>query len=341
MNARYGPMGENELLPIPDDAGPSPRSGCDLARVWPPLPIDEWRETFTTLQLWTQVVGKIKLASTPATNHWWNVALHLTSRGLSTLPMFHGSRIFQIDFDLIDHQLVISASTGESRRFHLVSLSVARFHQQTMDALRELGLDVSIHATPVELPEVIPFAQDEVHRAYDPVYAEQYWQILLQVERVLGLFRARFIGKVSPIHFFWGAGDLAVTRFSGRPAPEHRGGVPNCPAWVMTEAYSHEVISCGFWPGGQGADAAFYAYAYPEPAGLRDQAIDVGGAYYDAALGEFILPYESMRRAQDPEATLLRFLQRTYEVAADLAGWDRAGLERTGAPRSPYPGRGA
>jgi Family of unknown function (DUF5996) len=326
MSARVGPD-ETAPLPIPDDGAAAP-----AVPAWPPLPLDEWRETCATLQLWTQVVGKVKLACTPVVNHWWNVTLRLTCRGLTTQPVFHGTRPFQIDLDLIDHQLVISTATGDSRRFHLASLSVARFYEQTMAALRDLGLEVSIHPTPVELPEVIPFAEDDRHRTYDPVYAAQFWQILLQASRVLGEFRARFIGKVSPVHFFWGASDLAVTRFSGRPAPEHPGGIPNCPDWVTREAYSHEVSSCGFWPGGFGVDAAFYAYAYPEPAGFRDAAIDVDGASYHADLGEFLLPYEVMRRAPDPDATLLRFLQRTYEAAADLGGWDRARLERREAP---------
>ena len=312
----------------------APRDGA--AAVWPPLHLDEWRDTFATLQLWTQVVGKIRLGSTPATNHWWNIALHLTSRGLTTTPMFHGARVFQIDLDLVDHRLAITTAEGETRGFALESLSVAEFYRRTTRALAELGLEVPIHATPVELPEVTPFAEDEEHRTYDAARANRFWRILLQVERVLSVFRARFIGKVSPIHFFWGGGDLAVTRFSGRPAPEYATAIPHCPPWVMTEAYSHEVSSCGFWPGGYGVDAAFYSYAYPEPAGFRDRPISVEGAHYDSNVGEFLLPYEDMRRASDPDAALLDFVQQTYEAAADLAGWDRAALERTRGPRSPY-----
>ena len=304
--------------------------------VWPPLHLDDWSDTFETLRLWTQVVGKIMLASTPTTNHWWNAALHLTARGLTTGPMFHGARVFQIDLDLVDHRLAITTAEGDARDVALRSLSVAEFYRRTMRALAELGLEVSIYATPVELPDVIPFAEDEVHRTYDAAYANRFWRILLQVERVLSEFRTRFTGKASPIHFFWGGGDLAVTRFSGRTAPEYPGGIPHCPNWVMIEAYSHEVSSCGFWPGGYGVDAAFYSYAYPTPAGFGDRVITVDGARYDATLGEFLLPYEDMRRASDPDAALLDFLQQTYEAAADLAGWDRAALERTGRPPSLY-----
>jgi hypothetical protein len=306
------------------------------AAVWPPLHLDEWGDTFATLQLWTQIVGKISLASKPATNHWWNIALHLTSRGLTTGPMFHGALVFQVDLDLVDHRLVVSTADGDDRGFALASLSVAAFYRRTMRALADLGIEVPIHAIPVELPAVVPFADDEEHRTYVPEHANRFWRILLQVDRVLSEFRARFIGKASPIHYFWGGGDLAVTRFSGRRAPAHPGGIPNCPSWVMTEAYSHEVSSCGFWPGGQGLDAAFYSYAYPEPPGFRDRPITVDGARYDAGLGEFLLPYEDMRRASDPDAVLLDFLQQTYEAAADLGGWDRAALERSQPPPSPY-----
>jgi hypothetical protein len=314
------------------------RAGAD--QVWPPLPLAEWADTFATLQLWTQVIGKISLASTPEVNHWWNAALHLTSRGLTSGPLFHGARVFEVDLDLAAHRLVITTAEGGERGFALASLSVAAFYRQTMRALGELGVEVPIHAIPVELPEVVPFAEDEQHRTYDPEHANRFWRVLLQVDRVLSEFRARFVGKASPVHFFWGAGDLAVTRFSGRTAPPHPGGIPNCPAWVMQEAYSHEVSSCGFWPGGQGVDAAFYSYAYPEPAGYRDRTIAVEGARYDANLGEFVLPYEDMRRASDPDAALLDFLQQTYEAAADLAGWDRSALERSHPPASPYVGHG-
>jgi hypothetical protein len=252
--------------------------------------------------------------------------------------MFHGTRVFQIDFDFIDHELTVSTAEGDELAFSLLTLSVADFHRQTMQSLRELGLDVAIYGTPVEIPDVIPFAQDREHHTYDAEYAARFWRILLQAERVLARFRARFIGKVSPIHFFWGGADLAVTRFSGRRAPDHPGGVPHCPTWVMTEAYSHEVSSCGFWPGGYGVDAAFYAYAYPEPVGFRDHPTNIDAAYYDANLGEFLLPYEAVRRAPDPDDTLLVFLQRTYEAAAIHGGWDRGALERLEQPRSPYAG---
>jgi hypothetical protein len=296
--------------------------------VWPPLPLEEWRDTQATLHLWTQVVGKVKLDCTPMLNHWWNVTLQVTSRGLTTGLMNHGTRAFQIDFDFVDHSLVITTTEGDRRSIGLASLSVAGFFRLVMEALRDLDLQVHIYATPVELVEVIPFAQDHLHRTYDPEHAARFWHILVQSQRVMSAFRACFVGKASPVHFFWGGCDLAVTRFSGRPAPEHPGGVPHCPRWVMTEAYSHEVSSCGFWPGGMGTDAAFYAYAYPEPAGFRDYPVDVPAAYYDPNLGEFLLPYAEMRRADDPDATLLHFLQRTYEAAAESARWDRPTLER-------------
>jgi hypothetical protein len=302
-----------------------PRTGV----AWPALPLEEWQDTYATLHLWTQIVGKVKLACTPKLNHWWNVAFQVTSRGLSTGLMHHGTRAFQIDFDLVDHVLVITTAGGARRELELGSLSVADLFHGVMDALRELDLEVSIHATPVEMPDVIPFAEDHLHRTYEPDHAARFSRVLIQSQRVLGDFRAGFVGKASPVHFFWGACDLAVTRFSGRTAPEHPGGVPNCPDWVMTEAYSHEVSSCGFWPGGMGRGAAFYAYAYPEPAGFREYPLDIPAAHYDADLGEFLLPYEEMRRADDPDATLLRFLQTTYEAAANLAAWDRAALERT------------
>ncbi|MGH7750643.1 MAG: DUF5996 family protein, partial [Candidatus Dormibacteria bacterium] len=301
---------------------------------------EEWRDTYATLHLWTQVIGKVRLASTPRLNHWWNVTLQVGARGLTSGLMTQGTRAFQIDLDVLDHTLAVSTAEGARRSFGLASLSVAGFHRRLMDTLGDLDLHPSIHPRPVELPDAIPFAEDEVHRTYVPEHAARFWRVLVQAQRVLGVFRTGFIGKASPVHFFWGACDLAVTRFSGRTAPPHPGGVPNCPDWVMTEAYSHEVSSCGFWPGGMGVDAAFYAYAYPEPAGFRDQPVDVPAAYYHPELGEFLLPYEEMRRAPDPDATLLRFLQATYEAAATTGGWDRARLERQGDPAAVLSGPG-
>ncbi|HEY2705958.1 MAG TPA: DUF5996 family protein [Candidatus Dormibacteraeota bacterium] len=308
-----------------------PSTPLRTGEAWPALPLEEWQDTYATLHMWTQIVGKVKLASTPRLNHWWNVTLQVTSRGLTTGLMHHGTRGFQIDLDLLDRTLVVTTAGGARRTVGLgPSLSVAGFFGQVMGALGELDLPVAIHARPVEVPVAIPFAEDEVHHTFDAEQARRFWRVLVQAQRVLEVFRARYVGKASPVHFFWGGCDMAVTRFSGRPAPPHPGGVPNCPDWVMTEAYSHEVSSCGFWPGGMGREAAFYAYAYPEPDGFRDHPLDVPAARYDPDLGEFLLPYDEMRRAADPDAALLRFLQTTYEAAANLAGWDRAAVERAG-----------
>lgn len=295
---------------------------------WPALPLDEWQDTYATLHMWTQIVGKIRMAQAPMINHWWQVPLHVTTRGLTTSPIAYGQRTFQIDFDFTNHVLEITTSDGGERSVALEPKTVAAFYREVMDALRALGIDVRIWTTPVEVAERIPFEQDEKHGAYDPEYAHRLWRILVQVDRVFKAFRARFIGKSSPVHFFWGAFDMAVTRFSGRRAPEHP-GVPNVGRWVMVEAYSHEVSSAGFWPGGgMIQEPAFYAYAYPAPEGFGAYPVQPAKAWYSSELGEFLLTYEAVRTSPQPDETLLAFLQSTYEAAADLAGWDRAALER-------------
>jgi len=301
--------------------------------VWPALPLEAWSDTSATLHMWTQIVGKIRLAQTPWTNHSWHVTLYLTSTGLTTSPIPYGARSFEIAFDFIAHELRIITTDGARGRVPLEPQSVATFHRRLMEALSALGIRVVIYAKPNEVAEAIPFAEDEVHRAYDPEYANRFWRVLVQTDRVLKRFRARFIGKCSPVHFFWGAPDLAVTRFSGRPAPTHPGGVPNLPDRVIREAYSHEVSSVGFWPGG-GAIAypALYAYAYPEPSGFPAAPVSPAGAFYSTDLKEFILPYEVVRTADSPDDALLGFAQSTYEAAANLGKWDRTALERSEGP---------
>ena len=299
---------------------------------WPSLPLEAWSETCATLHLWTQIAGKIRLAQSPWVNHSWHVTLYVTARGLTTSPIPHGHRTFQIDFDFIAHQLVVQSSDGGiggMGGFPLEPQSVASFYRRLMDELEKLGLHVGIHRMPNEMENPIRFDQDEVHRSYDREHANRFWRILLQADRVFKEFRARFIGKCSPVHFFWGAADLAVTRFSGRRAPEHPGGIPNLPDWVTREAYSHEVSSCGFWPGGGPISyPAFYSYAYPEPAGFSTAAVKPAAAFYSSDFGEFVLPYDVVRESESPESTLLDFLQSTYEAAASLAEWDRGSLER-------------
>ncbi|MGZ8267591.1 MAG: DUF5996 family protein [Burkholderiales bacterium] len=299
------------------------------SEVWPDLPLAAWRDTYATLHLWTQIVGKVRLAQTPWLNHSWHVTLYVTSRGLTTTPIPYGTRTFQIDFDFIDHQLRITSSDGRTSGFALEPQSVASFYAGVMGELARLGLPLTIDSKPNEVAEPIAFELDETHRAYDAQYANRFWRTLAQTDRVLKVFRARFIGKCSPVHFFWGAPDLAVTRFSGRTAPPHPGGVPNLPDRVARDAYSHEVSSCGFWPGGGPVPhAAFYAYAYPEPAGFAEAAITPAAAFYSTDLREFILPYDDVRNARSPDETLLDFAQSTYEAAANLAKWDRKSLER-------------
>jgi hypothetical protein len=299
-----------------------------LNTLWPKLPLEAWQDTYATLHMWTQIVGKIKLRLAPMINHWWQVALYINARGFTTLPVPFRSMYCQIDFDFINHEMRIMTDTGNSRSVELKPRSVADFYSATMEALDSLGIEASIWTTPVEIPERIPFEQDTTHCAYDPEYAQCHWRVLVQADRVLKEFRSRFIGKVSPVHFFWGAFDLAVTRFSGRRAPEHP-GVPNVGRSVMVEAYSHEVSSCGFWPGSGLGEPAFYAYAYPEPDAFKEYAVKPREAYYSRDWREFILPYAAVRTAESPDEKLLAFLQSTYEAAATLGKWDRTSLERS------------
>jgi len=300
---------------------------------WPELPLEAWTDTLATLHMWTQIVGKVRLVQSPWVNHSWHVTMHVTSRGLSTSPIPHGTRTFEMEFDFIAHQLTIRTGEGQSHDIPLEPQSVAAFYARLMAALDALDLHVKIHARPNEVPEAIPFAQDDIHRSYDREYAERFWRVLVQADRVLKIFRSRFAGKCSPVHFFWGAADLAVTRFSGRTAPEHPGGIPNLPDRITREAYSHEVSSCGFWAGGGPIPyPMFYSYAYPEPSGFANAPVRPARAFYSQDLREFILPYDEVRLAASPDDTLLEFLQTTYEAAANLAAWDRAALERSVDP---------
>ena len=296
--------------------------------IWPSLPLEAWRDTYATLHMWTQIIGKVRLALAPMINHWWQVTFYVTSRGLTTSPMPYGTRTLQIDFDFLDHHLRIETSDGDRRSLTLAPRSVAEFYSETMAALKSLGIAVPIWSTPVEVEDRTPFEQDDTHAAYDADYAQRFWRVLVQADRILTEFRSRFIGKVSPVHFFWGACDMAVTRFSGRTAPEHP-GAPNVARFVAREAYSHEVSSCGFWPGG-GAVAmpVFYAYAYPEPEGFKEYPIQPGEAFYSPVMREFMLPYDAVRTATSPDSVLLAFLQSTYEAAANLSRWERSALER-------------
>jgi len=301
--------------------------------LWPPLPLAAWRDTCATLHMWTQIVGKIRLTQTTWTNHSWHVTLYVTASGLTTSPIPYGTRTFEIAFDFVAHELRIRTSDGGHGRVPLEPQSVATFYRRLMEVMTALGLPVRIYAKPNEVADAIPFAQDEVHRAYDAEYANRFWRVLVQADRVLKRFRTRFIGKCSPVHFFWGAPDLAVTRFSGRSAPTHPGGVPNLPDRVVREAYSHEVSSLGFWPGGGAIDyPAFYAYAYPEPAGFAAAPVAPPAAFYSTDLREFILAYDAVRTAPSPDEALLAFAQSTYEAAANLAKWDRGALERSEGP---------
>jgi hypothetical protein len=296
---------------------------------WPPLPYADWAETAETLHLWTQVVGKVRLALATPVNHWWHVALYVDSRGLTTSAIPCGDRAFAIAFDFIDHRLVVSCSDGALEQFPLEPQSVARFHARLMAALDRIGVRAHVWTTPCEIADPIPFEQDEAHHSYDPRATAAFWRVLLSTSEVLATFRRDFLGKASPIHFFWGSFDLALTLFSGRTAPPHPGS-PLMPARIAEEAYSHEVASFGFWPGGGGADASFYAYAYPEPEGFAAATVQPGAARYDKAFGEFLLPYEAVRTAVSPTAELLAFYRGAYAAAADHADWPRAALERGG-----------
>jgi hypothetical protein len=296
--------------------------------LWPSLPLEAWQDTYATLHRWTQIIGKIRMNLSPKVNHWWHVPLYVTSRGLTTSPMPYGSHICQIDLDFISHEMVITTDKGDRRSVALAPRSVADFYAETMSTLKSLGINVHIWTTPVEIAERTPFEQDRVHASYDPEYAHRFWKALVQADRVLKEFRCGCIGKSSPVHFFWGGFDLAVTRFSGRRAPEHP-GVPNVSRQVMIEAYSHEVSSCGFWPGAGLGMPAFYAYAYPEPEGFKDHPVQPAEAYYHTGMGEFILPYDAVRTANSPDEKLLSFLESTYEAAVIHGKWDRSSVERS------------
>jgi hypothetical protein len=296
---------------------------------WPDLPPGKWRDTYATLHMWLQIVGKTRLALAPMENHWWQVALYVTTRGLTTSPMPHGPFTVAVEFDFIAHRLSIGTSNGSTRFFPLTAMSVAEFFTTYMNTLRELGIEAPIMPSPVEVEVAVPFAEDHLHASYDPGAAHRCWRVLVNTERVMKRFRGRFLGKQSPVNFFWGSFDLATTRFSGQRAPRHAGGVPHCPDRVMVEAYSHECSSCGFWPGdGVSKPPAFYAYAYPEPPHYPVQTVEPVAAQYDLQAHEFLLPYDALRTTADPDATLLRFFQSTYEAAADLGRWNRAELDR-------------
>ena len=301
-----------------------------MSNPWPPLPLAGWQDTKDTLHLWTQIVGKVRLALAPMVNHWWQVPLYVNARGLTTSAMPYRGGAVELRFDFLAHALRVETSDGQVRDVFLQPRSVASFYHDLMAALKAAGVDVRIWRHPVELPGTpVPFDQDEVHGSYDTGAAERFWRLLVEADRVLHRFRGRFLGKCSPVHFWWGSFDLSCTRFSGRPAPTHPGGVPNLADWVTREAYSHECISAGWWPGGGGVDEpAFYAYAYPEPLGCPEVPIAPAAGSYRMEMREWVLPYEAVRTAGDPDETLLEFLQSTYGTAADLGGWDRKGLER-------------
>jgi Family of unknown function (DUF5996) len=299
---------------------------------WPDFKPSKWRDTYATLHMWTQIVGKTRLALAPMENHWWQVALYLSARGLTTSPMPCGNRTVAVEFDFISHWLSIQTSAGAERSLPLAPMSVADFFERYESTLKDLGINARIYASPVEVETAIPFSQDRGHADYDPDIAHRCWQILANTQRVMQSYRGRFSGKQSPAHFFWGSFDLASTRFSGRRAPRHPGGAPHCPDRVMIEAYSHECCSCGFWPGnGDSQQPAFYAYAYPEPAGYPAHRVEPDAAHYDTDAREFLLPYHALRTSPKPDDVLLRFFQTTYEAAADLGRWDRASLDRLNA----------
>ena len=298
-------------------------TSASLSEAWPALPLNEWKPTYHNLHMWTQIVGKVRMELTPKTNHWWNVPLYVSARGLTTSPIPHGNGVFEIQFDLIDQKLLIDCSDGRRKLLALEPRTVADFYSEFMAALRSLDIQVAIYPKPAEVPDPVPFAEDRQYKAYDAQAAHRCWRILASCDSVFKQFRARFLGKSSPVHFFWGSFDLAVTRFSGRRAPERPGADA-----ITREAYSHEVISAGWWPGGSGIDGpAFYAYAAPEPTGLATRKVQPEAAFYHPELKEFVLMYDEVRNAPTPERTLLEFLQSTYEAAATLARWDREALE--------------
>jgi hypothetical protein len=309
-------------MTTPDTPPTSPASR------WPDLPLEAWRDTYETLHMWTQVVGKIRLALTPWINHSWHVPLYVTARGLTTSPIHTKGRTLQIDFDFLDHRLLIATNDGPMRAVALEPRSVADFYREVMATLRSLGVDVAIRTRPVEVEAPIPFEEDEVHASYDAEQASRFARALQQANGVLVEFRSRFLGKCSPVHFFWGSFDLAVTRFSGRPAPVHPGGIPNLPDWVTRDAYSHEVSSAGWWPGGGAVpEPVFYSYMYPEPPGFPEARVSPAEASYHPTMREFLLPYAAVRAAADPAAMVLEFLESTYRTGAELAGWGRESLD--------------
>jgi Family of unknown function (DUF5996) len=309
-------------------------------QIWPSLEFSAWAETCATLHMWTQIVGKMRLALSPWINHSWGVTLYLTARGLTTSPIPSGARVFEIRFDFIAHELRLLASDGGLRILKLRPQSVADFYAEIMDALRETGIEVEINTTPNEVPDAIPFERDQKHAAYDPEYANRFWRVLVQADRLFKEFRGRFCGKCSPVHFFWGSFDLAVTRFSGRPAPPHPGGVPHLPDAITREAYSQEVSSLGFWPGNeQVPQALFYSYAYPAPDGFAEAKVKPVAASFHSQLREFVLPYGEVRRAPSPDEAVLEFAQSTYDAASTLGKWDRGALTEIKPalhPRAPH-----
>ncbi len=302
-----------------------------MASTLPELGTPGWLQTVETLQMWTQIVGKTRLALEPMLNHWWQVPLYVSAVGLTTPVLYSGDRAFEVELDFVAHVLAIRDANGNAPSIALEPMTVAEFYRRYREALASIGVDVPILARPVEVEPAIPFERDELHHSYDPEWARAFGTALRSVDSIMREFRGAFQGKASPVHFFWGAFDLAVTRFSGRAAPPHPGGIPNCADWVMREAYSHEVSSAGFWPGNaQFPQAAFYSYAYPEPEAFAAATVRPEAAYYDATVHEFILPYEAVRRSADPRRELLAFLQSTYDAAADQGRWDRRALERSG-----------
>jgi hypothetical protein len=312
-----------------------PRAGDATSAGWPELPWHDWQPTISTLHMWLQIVGKVRLALASPLNHWWHVALYVTARGLTTSPIPYGEREFQVDLDFVDHRLHVTDGDPSAFSMVLEPRSVARFYREFLAGLRSRGIDVAISPNPVEVADAVPFDQDDGHASYDQGHAESLWRALVQVDRVLKGFQTGFVGKASPVHLFWGGFDLTTTRFSGRPAPRHAGGVPNCPDWVMEEAESHQNVTAGWWPRSDAPGPAFYAYAYPEPKGFRTATVRPGEAFFDDGLGEFLLPYDTLRTAADPDAAVLQFLQSTYIAGADLGGWDRRALEPAELPGRP------
>ncbi len=303
--------------------------------LWPELPWRDWAATISTVHMWTQVVGKVRMTLTPPLNHWWHVPLYVSARGLTTSMIPYGRRPFQVEFNFLDHRLDVTDSDARSFTIPLRPLSVARFYREFMDGLRGLDIEVRISTKPVEVAEAIPFESDEKHASYDPGHAQALWRGLLQADRVMKAFQTGFVGKASPVHFFWGSFDLAATRYSGRNAPIHPGGAPNCPTWVMEEAYSREESSIGWWPSSKALGPVFYAYTYPEPEGFRSAPIRPAEAFFDGGFGEFMLAYDAVRGASDPDASVMEFFQTAYEAGAELAGWDRSTLEPRISPDRP------